>query len=175
MARSAIDKQIRKINDRMQKLYDVYGADSPAYQFYASMIQANKLSVNILADGRMQIRQGKVNANLNRFQRDALTDMIEGGATVGGLRAEARKYAAKTGRKGLSTEEIDILSEKIEYVKAHRDIITWISEQMKLHIALTDSMRELYYRAKGRSDEMLYEELYDMMVQAQADKEAYYD
>lgn len=174
MARSAIDKQIRKINDRMQKLYDVYGADSPAYQHYASMVQQN-FDVKIMPDGRTKVREGKSNSNLNRFQQAALDDLIKGGDTVGSLRREAAKYAKQHGQGRLPTNELDALVEKMDYVKSNRDLIGYISEQIKAGVAITDSMRELYNRAAGRTQELGYDELYDLMQQVQGDLEEYYD
>lgn len=174
MARSALDKQIRKINDRMQKLYDVYGADSPAYQHYASTVQQN-FDVRIMPDGRTKVREGKSNADLNRFQQAALDDLIKGGDTVGSLRREAAKYAKQHGQGRLPADELDALVEKMDYVKSNRDIISYISEQIKAGVAITDSMRNLYNRAAGRTQELGYDELYDLMQQVQGDLEEYYD
>ena len=173
MARSAIDKQIRKINDRMQKLYEVYGPDSPSYQHYASTVQQN-FDIKLMPDGRVKVREGKSNAGLNRFQQAALDDLIKGGDTVGSLRREAAKYAKQHGRGKLPADELDALVEKMDYVKSNRDLIGYISEQIKAGVAITDSMRDLYNRAAGRTEELSYDELYDLMQQVQGDLEDYY-
>lgn len=173
MARSAIDKQIRKINDRMQKLFEVYSADSPAYQHYASTVHQN-FDVKIMPDGRTKVKEGKSNSSLNRFQQAALDDLIKGGDTVGSLRREAAKYAKQHGQGRLPADELDALVEKMDYVKSNRDLIGYISEQIKAGVAITDSMRDLYNRAAGRTQELGYDELYDLMQQVEGDLEEYY-
>lgn len=169
MARSPLDNDYRRINDRMQKLWETYGADNPTYQNYASQVQAN-FNINILPDGRVQIKQGKANANINLYQRRALNDMLKMD-TRGSLRAEAKKYAKEHGLG--KSANIDELVEKQEFVKANRDLITWISDQVKTGANITDSLATLYNRAAGRTDELSYDELYDLMNRALPDKELY--
>ena len=108
MARSPLDNEYRRINDRMQKLWETYGADNPTYQNYASQVQAN-FNINILPDGRVQIKQGKSNANINLYQRRTLNDMLKMD-TKGSLRAEAKKYAKEHGLG--KSANIDELVEK---------------------------------------------------------------
>ena len=167
--RTALDNEYRKINARMQKLYETYGADSPTYQRYASEVQAN-FNINILNDGRVQIKQGKANANINAYQRRALNDILDFD-TRQTLLKEAREYAKKHGLG--KSKNLDELVEKQEFVKANRDLISWISEQVRAGHALSDSLANLYNRAAGRTDEMSYDELYDMINQALPDKELY--
>lgn len=167
--RSDLDKEYRRINDRMEALYNTYGADSPAYQRYASEVQAN-FNINIKPDGRIQIKQGKANANINLFQRRALNDILDFD-TRQSLRKEAREYAKKHGLG--ESANIDELVAKQEFVKANRDLITWISEQAKTGHALTDNLAKLYNRAAGRTDELSYDELYTMINQALPDRELY--
>lgn len=167
--RSSLDNEYRKINARMQRLYETYGADNPTYQRYASEVDAN-FKINILPDGRVQIKQGKANANINLHQRKALNDIL-GFDTRQSLRKEAKEYAKKHGLG--NSANLDELVEKQEFVKANRDLITWISEQIRAGANLTDSLANLYNRAAGRTDEMSYDELYDMINAALPDKELY--
>ena len=167
--RTPLDTEYRRINDRMQKLFETYGADSPTYQHYASEVQAN-FDINIKPDGRVQIKLGKANAGITHHQRAALNEMLKGD-TVGSLRKEARKYAKEHGLG--KSADIDELVQKQEFVKANRDLISWISEQVRAGHALTDNLATLYNRAAGRTDEMSYDELFDMINAAMPDLELY--
>ena len=169
MARTPLDNEYRRINDRMQKLWETYGADNPTYQQYASQVQAN-FNINILPDGRVQIKQGKSNANINLFQRRALNDLMKLD-TRGSLRKQAKQYAKEHGLG--KSANIDELVEKQEYVKDNRDLITWVSQQIKSGATITDNLANLYNRAAGRSDELTYDELYDLINKALPDKELY--
>ncbi len=169
MPRTKLDNEYRRINDRMQKLWDTYGADNPTYQQYASQVQAN-FNINILPDGRVQIKQGKSNANLNLFQRRALNDLMKLD-TRGSLRKQAKQYAKEHGLG--KSANIDELVEKQEFVKDNRDLITWVSQQIKSGATITDNLANLYNRAAGRSDELSYDELYDLINKALPDKELY--
>jgi hypothetical protein len=169
MARTPLDNEYRRINDRMQKLWETYGADNPTYQQYASQVQAN-FNINILPDGRVQIKQGKSNANINLFQRRALNDLMKMD-TRGSLRKQAKQYAKEHGLG--KSANIDELVEKQEYVKDNRDLITWVSQQIKSGATITDNLANLYNRAAGRSDELSYDELYDLINKALPDKELY--
>lgn len=169
MARTKLDNEYRRINDRMQKLWDTYGADNPTYQQYASQVQAN-FNINILPDGRVQIKQGKSNASINLFQRRALNDLMKLD-TRGSLRKQAKQYAKEHGLG--KSANIDELVEKQEYVKDNRDLITWVSQQIKSGATITDNLANLYNRAAGRSDELSYDELYDLINKALPDKELY--
>jgi hypothetical protein len=169
MARTPLDNEYRRINDRMQKLWETYGADNPTYQQYASQVQAN-FNINILPDGRVQIKQGKSNANINLFQRRALNDLMKLD-TRGSLRKQAKQYAKEHGLG--KSANIDELVEKQEYVKDNRDLITWVSQQIKSGATITDNLANLYNRAAGRSDELSYDELYDLINKALPDKELY--
>ena len=130
--------------------------------------------VKIMPDGRTKVKEGKSNSSLNRFQQAALDDLIKGGDTVGSLRREAAKYAKQHGQGSLPADELDALVEKMDYVKSNRDLIGYISEQIKAGVAITDSMRDLYNRAAGRTQELGYDELYDLMQQVEGDLEEYY-
>lgn len=169
MARTKLDNEYRRINDRMQKLWETYGADNPTYQQYASQVQAN-FNINILPDGRVQIKQGKSNASINLFQRRALNDLMKLD-TRGSLRKQAKQYAKEHGLG--KSANIDELVEKQEYVKDNRDLITWVSQQIKSGATITDNLANLYNRAAGRSDELSYDELYDLINKALPDKELY--
>lgn len=167
--RTSLDNTYRRINARMQKLYETYGADNPTYQRYASTVE-NNFNVIIKPDGRVQIREGKTNATMNVYKQRVL-DELEEYDTRQTLRKEAREYAKKHGLGKSNT--IDELVEKQEFVKANRDLITWISEQIRAGANLTDSLAKLYNRAAGRTDEMSYDELYDMINAALPDRELY--
>ena len=169
MPRTKLDNEYRRINDRMQKLWETYGADNPTYQQYASQVQAN-FNINILPDGRVQIKQGKSNASINLFQRRALNDLMKLD-TRGSLRKQAKQYAKEHGLG--KSANIDELVEKQEYVKDNRDLITWVSQQIKSGATITDNLANLYNRAAGRSDELSYDELYDLINKALPDKELY--
>ena len=167
--RTSLDNTYRRINDRMQKLYETYGADNPTYQRYASTVE-NNFDISIKPDGRVQIKQGKANAKLNIYQQRVLSELEEYD-TRQSLRKEAWKYAKEHGLGKSNT--IDELVEKQEFVKANRDLITWISEQVRSGANITDNLAALYNRAAGRTDEMSYDELYDMINAALPDKELY--
>ena len=167
--RTSLDNTYRRINARMQKLYETYGADNPTYQRYASTVE-NNFNVIIKPDGRVQIREGKTNATMNVYKQRVL-DELEKYDTRQSLRAEARKYAKEHGLG--KSNSIDELVEKHEFVKANRDLITWISEQIRAGANLTDSLAKHYNRAAGRTDEMSYDELYDMINAALPDRELY--
>ena len=169
MPRTKLDNEYRRINDRMQKLWETYGADNPTYQQYASQVQAN-FNINILPDGRVQIKQGKSNANINLFQRRALNDLMKLD-TRGSLRKQAKQYAKEHGLG--KSANIDELVEKQEFVKDNRDLITWVSQQIKTGATITDNLANLYNRAAGRSEELSYDELYDLINKALPDKELY--
>lgn len=167
--RTPLDTEYRRINDRMQRLFETYGPDNPTYQRYASEVQAN-FEINIKPDGRVQIKMGKANAGITQHQRKALNEMLQGD-TVGSLRKEAKKYAKEHGLG--RSQNIDELVEKQEFVKANRDFISWISEQVRAGHALTDNLRELYNRAAGRTEELSYDDLYDLINAALPDVELY--
>ena len=167
--RTALDNTYRRINARMQKLYETYGADNPTYQRYASTVE-NNFDVIIKPDGRVQIKQGKANAKLNVYKQRVLSE-LEQYETRQSLRAEARKYAKEHGLG--KSNSIDELVEKQEFVKANRDFISWISEQVRAGHALTDNLRELYNRAAGRTEELSYDDLYDLINAALPDVELY--
>ena len=65
------------------------------------------------------------------------------------------------------------LPPKQEFVKDNRDLITWVSQQIKSGATITDNLANLYNRAAGRSDEISYDELYDLINKALPDKELY--
>lgn len=46
-------------------------------------------------------------------------------------------------------------------------------DQVKTGANITDSLAALYNRAAGRTDELSYDELYDLMNRALPDKELY--
>lgn len=167
--RTSLDNTYRRINARMQKLYETYGADNPTYQRYASTVE-NNFNVIIKPDGRVQIREGKTNATMNVHRSDILAE-LEQYDTRQTLRKEAREYAKQYGLG--KSKNIDELVEKQEFVRANRDLITWVSEQIKDGANLTDNLKELYNKAAGRTDELSYDELYDMIKVALPDIELY--
>lgn len=177
MARSDLDKEFRRINDRMQKLFKTYGEDSPSYQMYANIIEQN-FDYKITDKGNMRIVTGKVNANLNKFQRQALNGLLEGGETVGSLRAAAKQYMKEHHMvENKTTEEynkiVDELVEKMDYVKNNKYIMSYISKQDKQGNPLTDTMSQLYDRIADRDEDVTYEELYELMKAAQGDVDKY--
>lgn len=163
-----IDNELRKINKRMEKLFEIYGADDPVYQHYAARA-ARSFDIRMRGNGLVQISRSKSNLQQNPFRNEIIRDLINSD-TVSTVRARARAYARKTGYDG----DIDVLASKMSYVKEHRDIITYISDQIKNGVAITDSMADLYNRAAGRSDELSYDELYTLMTRAVPDYENYY-
>lgn len=171
MARTDLDKAYRRINERMQKLYETFGTDSPSYQQYATILDINDMNTYYNKKGALQIRTGKANAQLDKFQQLGLNDLLEGGETVGSLRKAAKAYAKEHGLG--KSADIDELAQKMDYVKAHRDMIGTLSKQQRYGFALTDTLNDLLNRAAGRSDELSYDELYDLMVAAEGDYNLY--
>lgn len=166
-----LDNQFNAINKRIQALDKVFGKDTATYNEYESIIRKNFVySVN--KAGNVQIKRGKANAQLNRFQRQALDFLTTGGETVGTMRAEAKKYLKDADRE-ITKALIDEMAMKMDYVKSHRDMISRISDQMSDGVALPDSLLDLYNRAAGRTDELTYDELYDLMTTAMPDYNLY--
>lgn len=177
MARSDLDKEFRRINDRMQKLFETYGEDSPSYQMYANIIDQN-FEYKVTDKGNMRIVTGKANADLNKFQRQALNGLLEGGETVGSLRAAAKQYMKEHHMAENKTKEeynkiVDELVEKMDYVKNNKYIMSYISKQDKQGKPLTDTMAQLYDRIADRDGDVTYEELYELMKAAQGDVDKY--
>ena len=171
MARTDLDKAFRRINERMQKLYEIFGADSPSYQQYATILDINDMNTYYNKKGALQIRTGKANAKLDKFQLLGLNDLLEGGETVGSLRKAAKEYAKEHGLG--KSKDIDELALKMDYVKAHRDMIGTLSKQKRYGFALTDTLNDLLERVKDRTDDVSYDELYDLMVAAEGDYHLY--
>lgn len=164
-----LDNTFNAINKRLQELNKAFGLDTAAYNDYESIIRKN-FEFRQTKNGTIQLKRGKANSNLNRFQKQALEYLLKGGQTVGSMRAGAKK-ALKDEGKDITKQAIDEMVIKIDYVKAHREVIGKISTQMKLGTQLADSLKDLYNRAAGRSDELTYSALYDLMVQAAPDAE----
>ena len=164
-----LDNVFNAINKRLQELNKTFGRDTAAYNDYESIIRKN-FEFRQTKNGTIQLKRGKTNSNLNRFQRQALEHLVKGGQTVGSMRASAKK-ALKDEGKDITKQAIDEMAVKIDYVKAHKDVISKISEQKALGMEMPDSLNDLYFRAAGRSDELTYSELYDLMVSAAPDAE----
>lgn len=164
-----LDNVFNAINKRLQELNKTFGRDTAAYNDYESIIRKN-FEFRQTKNGTIQLKRGKANSNLNRFQRQALEHLVKGGQTVGSMRAGAKK-ALKDEGKDITKQAIEEMAIKQDYVKAHRDIISRISEQINEGMEMPDSLKDLYNRAAGRSDELTYSELYDLMVNAAADAE----
>ena len=166
-----LDNEYRKINARMQSLFEKYGEDFNLYQREATLISKN-FETRIAPNGAIQIKRGKANSGINKFQKKALEKVSE----MGGIQTEikeARQYLKEKGIDKPTQQQIDELVMKKDYVKENRDMISRISKQINQGLALTDSMAELYNRASGRSDELTYEELYDLMKKAEPDFNQY--
>lgn len=165
-----LDNVFNAINKRLQELNKTFGRDTAAYNDYESIIRKN-FEFRQTKNGTIQLKRGKANSNLNRFQRQALEHLVKGGQTIGSMRASAKKALKDEGEKDFSISDVDQMAIKQDYVKAHRDIISRISEQINEGMEMPDSLKDLYNRAAGRSDELTYSELYDLMVNAAADAE----
>lgn len=74
-----------------------------------------------------------------------------------------------TGKIVIDPVLLEIL--KKDYVKENNDIFYYISDQIKAGLLdkLSDDEKALYNRAAGRSDEMTYDELYDLIHAAKGD------
>ena len=164
---SSFDNAFNAINKRMQELDKQFGKDPAAYNEYESLIRKN-FEYRVNSAGQVQIKRGKANANLNRFQRQALKHMLKGGQTVGSMKASAKQALQDEGIKA-TKQAVKEMAIKQDYVKSHRDLISRISEQVNEGQELPDSLLDLYNRAAGRSDELSYSELYDLMVEAVPD------
>lgn len=164
-----LDNVFNAINKRLQELNKTFGRDTAAYNDYESIIRKN-FEFRQTKNGTIQLKRNKANSNLNRFQKQALEHLVKGGQTVGSMRAGAKK-ALKDEGKDITKQAIDEMAVKIDYVKAHKDVISKISDQKALGMEMPDSLNDLYFRAAGRSDELTYSELYDLMVSAAPDAE----
>ena len=164
-----LDNVFNAINKRLLELNKTFGRDTAAYNDYESIIRKNFV-FRQTKNGTIQLKRGKANSTLNRFQRQALEHLLKGGQTVGSMKAAA-KQALKNEGADITKQAIEEMAIKQDYVKAHRDIISRISEQINEGIEMPDSLKDLYNRAAGRSDELTYSELYDLMVNAAADAE----
>lgn len=165
-----LDNVFNAINKRLQELNKTFGRDTAAYNDYESIIRKN-FEFRQTKNGTIQLKRGKANSNLNRFQRQALEHLVKGGQTVGSMRAGAKKALKDEGKEDFTISDVDQMVIKIDYVKAHKDVISKISEQKALGMEMPDSLNALYFRAAGRSDELTYSELYDLMVNAAPDAE----
>lgn len=163
---SSFDNTFNAINKRLDALAEQFGKDTAAYNEYESIIRKN-FEYRVNKAGNVQIKRGKANANLNRFQKQALQHLLTGGQTVGSMNAAAKQALKDEGKKA-TKQAIKEMAIKQDYVKAHKDVISKISNQENID-ALPDSLKDLYNRAAGRSDELTYSELYDLMVEAAAD------
>lgn len=164
-----LDNQFNAINKRLQELDKVFGKDTAAYNEYESIIRKN-FEYRTNKAGTVQIKRGKANSNLNRFQKQALDRLTKGGQTVGTMRAAAKKSLQDEGKKA-TRDAIDERAIKMDYVKEHKDVISRISEQMENGLEMPDSLLDLYNAAAGRSDELTYDQLYDLLVNAAGDAE----
>ena len=164
-----LDNVFNAINKRLQELNKTFGRDTAAYNDYESIIRKN-FEFRQTKNGTIQLKRGKANSNLNRFQRQALEHLVKGGQTVGSMNSAA-KQALKNEGADITKQAIEEMAIKQDYVKAHKDVISKISDQINEGMELPDSLKDLYNRAAGRSDELTYSELYDLMVNAAADAE----
>lgn len=167
-----LDNEYRKINARMQTLFEKYGEDFNLYQREATLISKN-FETRIAPNGAIQIKRGKANSEINKFQKKALEKVSEMGGVQTEIK-EARKYLQEQGIDKPTQQQIDELVMKKDYVKENRDMISKISKQINQGLALTDNMADLYNRAAGRSEELTYDELYDLMKRAEPDFNQYY-
>lgn len=166
-----LDNQFNAINKRLDELAKTFGRDTQAYNEYESIIRKN-FEYRVNKAGNVQIKRGKANANLNRFQRQALDFMTQGGESVGTMREAAKQYLKENNRE-ISKQIIDEMAVKMDYVKAHSKMISKISEQKTEGATVSDSLNDLYFKAAGRSEELTYDELYDLMVKAMPDYNIY--
>lgn len=168
-----VDNMINKLNKRLVNLYNTFGEYNPTYQNYVTRLSKNRL-ITYEKNGAFQISRSSKNLNLNRFQLETLNILSSKGGTVKSLQASARAYLKEQNSKSKPTiSEINAFVDKMEYVKANRDMITGISKQIKQGIAITDSLADLYNRAAGRSDEITYDELFNLMQRAKGDYDKY--
>lgn len=163
---SSFDNAFNAINKRLDALAEQFGKDTAAYNEYESIIRKN-FEYRVNKAGNVQIKRGKANANLNRFQKQALNFLLKSGKTVGSMNAAA-KQALINEDKEITKDAIREMAIKQDYVNDHKGVISKISDQENID-ALPDSLKNLYNRAAGRSDELTYSELYDLMVEAAPD------
>lgn len=159
-----VDNTYNRINKRMAALYKRYGADSYAYQYYESVLRANRLDTVQKGDGLTQIRRNKANKDLNHFQVKAVEQLLKGGETVGSLNAAAAEEIAAT--KGVDyappPQELAQTGKIIDYVKGNKGEISYASAQIKAG-ATNDNYKRLYDKLYKRTDEPSYQELYELI------------
>lgn len=161
-----LDNEYRKINARLVRMHKKYGENFGLYQEQAATIHAN-FNTYINEDGVIQIKRGAANKNINKFQKKALEIVAKSGS-VKSEQATAKKYLQEEmGIDKPTKEQIDELVIKRDYVRSNKNMITFLSEQVDIGRTLTDTLANLYNRAAGRSDELTYDELYDLMKKAE--------
>lgn len=160
-----LDNVYRRINKRMEDLYNTFGENSTAYQEYASTVSHN-FNTNVRGNGLVQIKRGKANAMPNDFQKRAVERLLKSGETLGTLKEAAYEDIQRTKGEDYIPSTLELIEhgKKVDYVKGHKDQISYISDQIKSGIPLTAGQQTLYNRAAGRSDEMTYDELYEMIL-----------
>lgn len=160
-----IDNVYRRINKRMQELFETFGEESTAYQEYAAIVSGNKLKTVTKGNGLIQIKRGKANAMPNDYQRRGIEKLLKSGETTGSLKASALSDLLKHKPDGYIPSQQEVLdyAKKVDYVKGNKEMITYISEQLKAGYTPTAAEMDLYNRAHGRVDEMSYDELFEMM------------
>ena len=95
---SSFDNTFNAINKRLDALAEQFGKDTAAYNEYESIIRKN-FEYRVNKAGNVQIKRGKANANLNRFQKQALQHLLTGGQTVGSMNAAAKQALKDEGKK----------------------------------------------------------------------------
>lgn len=166
MSNKNLDNEYKKINSRLVRMYEKYGEDFGLYQQEAAVIRLNfKTYVN--ENGVIQIKRGKANANLNTFQMNSLEYVSK----MGSLKTEretARKYLQDQGEKA-TPQRIEDIIKKRDYVRSNKNMISDISSQLDSGKTIADSLRQLYNKAAGRSEELTYDELFELMKKAEPD------
>lgn len=166
MSNKNLDNEYKKINSRLVRMYEKYGEDFGLYQQEAAVIRLN-FETYVNPNGVIQIKRGKANANLNTFQMNSL-DYVSKMGSLKTERETARKYLHDQGEKA-TPQRIEDIIKKRDYVRSNKNMISDISSQLDTGKTIADSLRQLYNKAAGRSEELTYDELFELMKKAEPD------
>lgn len=172
-----VEKIIRRINRVLESYVLKFGKDYSLYTDILNSLNMNDIATRLSNKGLVQIQRGKVNQNLNKWQLRELEELAKF-PTAAEIYKKVKEDLKKNPKPpaspkindpftGMDPVIIEIL--KRDYVKRNKDIFTYLSNQIKSMGKLSEAERALYNRAAGRSDEMTYDELYDLIRAAKGE------
>lgn len=171
------EKFIRRINRLLESYVLKFGKDYSLYTDILNSLSMNDIATRINNKGIIQVQRGKVNQNLNQWQFREIEHLakLPTAATIyKKVKEDLKKNPvpptppnANDPFKGMDAVIREIL--KRDYVKKNKDIFTYLSDQVKSMGKLSEAERALYNRAAGRSEELTYDELYNLIRAAKGE------